>query len=78
MEPTKSVIPLLGGIVVLIVIGVGLYFYLNKAPRAPVEDETQAIETGPDVGAEISGAVETPAEKLPQTNPFSGYKNPFE
>lgn len=64
-----------GGIVVLVAIGTALYFGFG---RTATVTEVPEIDTGPDIGAQVSGAVETPAEKLPETNPFKGYKNPFE
>lgn len=77
MEFTKSAQLALisGGIVVALALCASVYFYL-LAPQPASEVPT--IDTGPDVAAQVSGAVETPAEKLPQTNPFSDYKNPFE
>ena len=63
-----------GGALVIVVV-VAVYF-LYTPQQQPVE--VPAIDTGPDVSAQVSGAVETPADKLPETNPFSDYKNPFE
>lgn len=61
----------------LIIFILGAAFYLMYFRTATVS-EVPEIDTGPDVGAQVSGAVETPAEKLPGTNPFAGYTNPFE
>lgn len=69
-----KIVLLLCGVMALVVVAMVLYLFLvPQKAVAPTE-----LQTGPDVSAEISGAVETPAEKLPETNPFSGYKNPFE
>lgn len=77
MEPTKvfTLQFLLGSVVALVVIGVLAYLMYFRAPSTL---EIPDIDAGPDVGAQVSGAVETPAEKLPKTNPFKEYKNPFE
>lgn len=67
--------------VAVLALGAAAYFYFyapQSASETPTAEETPALNIGPDVGAEISGAVETPAEKLPETNPFTGYKNPFD
>ena len=61
-----------------VVVGAIIYFSgggNTTQQQAEVGDiTTQEIE----VGTEISAAAQTPAEKLPETNPYSGYKNPFE
>lgn len=69
----------IGGLTLLaIFVSVVAYLFLAPvSPKMPAE-QVPAIDTGPDVGAQVSGAVQTPAEQLPQTNPFSSYKNPFE
>lgn len=58
--------------------GIALFIYFYAPLMKPVAPQDDAISAEPDVSAEVSGALETPAEKLPETNPFSGYKNPFE
>jgi hypothetical protein len=78
MEPQKNTnIPLIIGGAVVVAIAAVLYWYyaLPKQSAVPTVDTSV---TSPDVSAEVSGAVETPAEKLPETNPFNDYKNPFE
>ncbi|OGG57809.1 hypothetical protein A2853_04090 [Candidatus Kaiserbacteria bacterium RIFCSPHIGHO2_01_FULL_55_17] len=70
---------IIGGVVLLILVAVGTYFYSGSGDTVPA-DTTEL-----DIGAEISGAAETPADKLPETNPFKaaetnpfkGYQNPF-
>ena len=75
MESAKRLnLPLLGGVVVVIVLGAALYLYFGVQSSY----EVPQIDAGPDVGAQVSDAAETPADKLPETNPFTGYKNPFE
>ena len=73
----------IGGALVLLIVGAVYFFYTpqqhdNAVPEtAPVSAAT-TTDTTIDVSAEVGGAVETPADKLPETNPFSDYKNPFE
>ena len=69
--------PVFAGAAVLMVAAVAAYF-LYVQPQAPIEPQLESIDTAPEVSTQVSGAVESPAEKLPETNPFSGYKNPFE
>ena len=77
------ILPLaIGGALVLLIAGAVYFFY------TPQQQDNAVSETAPvsastttdtiDVSAEVGGAVETPADKLPETNPFSDYKNPFE
>ena len=76
MEPAKGLNPALaaGGVVVLAILGAIAYALYTPAPPA---NDIPALDAGPDVAGKVSGAVESPGEKLPETNPFSGYKNPF-
>ena len=69
----------IGGVLVLFFIAAVSLFYppQQKSPPAPPPAAT-TNDTTVDVSAEVGGAVETPADKLPETNPFSDYKNPFE
>lgn len=69
--------PLLAGTVLLLIAAAAVYF-LYVRPQTPEVPQLESADTAPNVSAEVSGAVESPAEKLPETNPFSGYKNPFE
>ena len=72
----------IGGALVLLIVGAVYFFY------TPQQQDNAVSETAPvsastttdtiDVSAEVGGAVETPADKLPEMNPFSDYKNPFE
>lgn len=77
MEPSRGLnVPLvIAGVIVILVIAGAVYVFF---PQKQEVTQTPEIDTGPDVSAQVSGAVETPADKLPETNPFSGYKNPFE
>lgn len=77
MEPKKNLsIPFIIGGIVVATAALYWYYALPKQSATPAVD---TLDTSvPDVSAEVSGAVETPAEKLPETNPFSDYKNPFE
>ena len=69
----------IGGALVLVIIAAVYFFYTppEQSAPAPVPVAT-TTDTAVDVSAEVGGAVETPADKLPETNPFSDYKNPFE
>ena len=71
---SRNLLLVAGGASVLIIVGAA-YFLLTPTQESPQIPE---IESGPDISAQVSGAVETPADKLPETNPFSEYKNPFE
>lgn len=70
--------PMLAGILAVVLALAAVVYFFYPYPEEEQVSEIPQIETGPDVAAEVSGAVETPAEQLPQTNPFSDYKNPFE
>lgn len=74
-EYKKLGIPRAIAIVVAIAVAVAAYFYF-AGKQSPAE--VPVLDSGPDVSTEVSNAVETPAEKIPETNPFKGYKNPFE
>jgi len=77
MEPSRNLnLPLMiGGVLVLIIAAAAYFFFVPGQESVQVpEIDTSAS----DVSAQVSGAVETPADKLPETNPFSDYKNPFE
>lgn len=79
MEPASRIkTPILigAGILVLVIGAVALFLFNNNPPDQ--EEILTTIDTGPDIGVQVSGAVETPADKLPGTNPFTDYKNPFE
>lgn len=69
---------MIGGVLVLIVVAAAYFFFAPGGESVPVAQPAPQIDSGPDVAAQVSGAVETPADKLPETNPFSDYKNPFE
>jgi len=73
----------IGGALVLLIAGAVYFLYTPQqqdnavSETAPVSAAT-TTDTTIDVSAEVGGAVETPADKLPEMNPFSDYKNPFE
>lgn len=69
--------PVFAGVLLLLVAATAAYFLFAR-PQTPEVPDLESADTAPDVSTEVSGAVESPAEKLPETNPFSGYKNPFE
>lgn len=63
-----------------VVVALGIAAYLYYGAQRPSETTQARVDTDTSTGtisAQISGAVESPSEKLPQTNPFSDYKNPF-
>ena len=72
----------IGGVLVLVIAAAAYVFFAPGGESVPVSQpasqQALQIDSGPDVAAQVSGAVETPADKLPETNPFSDYKNPFE
>lgn len=74
MEPQKSMrIPLvIGGIIVAVVIA--LYWYSKPTAKIPASSADTSL---PGVGADISGAVQNPAEAIPEANPFKAETNPF-
>lgn len=69
----------IGGALALVII-VGVYlFYTPPVQNAPAPVPAAiTTDTTVDVSAEVGAAAQTPADKLPETNPFTGYKNPFE
>ncbi len=77
MEPHKSanVLMIGGAVAVLLIVG-GAYYYLSyMATTATSEESAMASEDS--VSAQVSSAVQTPAENLPETNPFDAEANPF-
>ena len=81
MDSTGARMPILATVAVLVIAAaVAAYVVYRPAPApAPAQDAAApTLDSGPDVSAEVSGAVQSPAEQLPETNPFSGYKNPFQ
>ncbi|OGL72346.1 hypothetical protein A3D72_04675 [Candidatus Uhrbacteria bacterium RIFCSPHIGHO2_02_FULL_57_19] len=73
----------IGGALALLIIAAMYFFYPlqqqnNAVPETKPVSAATTTDTTVDVSAEVGGAVETPADKLPETNPFTGYKNPFE
>jgi len=69
----------IGSVLVLVIIAAVYLFYTPQQQSAPAPAPAATTnDTTVDVSAEVGGAVETPADKLPETNPFSDYKNPFE
>ena len=58
--------------VILFVLIAGLIFYARYINTPAGEKEAR------EAGDIISGQVQDPAEKLPQTNPFEAKTNPFE
>ncbi|MBI5457998.1 hypothetical protein HY971_04730 [Candidatus Kaiserbacteria bacterium] len=73
----------IGGVLVLLIIAAVYFFYApqqqsSAAPEAEPASVATTTDTTVDVSAEVGGAAQTPADKLPETNPFSDYKNPFE
>ncbi len=68
----------IGGVLVLLIAGAAYFFFAQERQSDPVPKTDSVSDVTVDVTAEVVEAVETPADKLPETNPFSGYKNPFE
>ena len=60
---------------ILVIAGAATYYFSGEEV---VENEAPTVMDVPDVSADVSSAVEAPAERLPETNPYSTYKNPFE
>lgn len=71
----RTDVRIVAAIAALALMGVFVYVLLRAEPGT---GEVPTVEPAPDVSAQVSGAVETPAEQLPQTNPYTGYKNPFD
>jgi hypothetical protein len=74
MEPQKTPnIPLIvGGALALAALASAVWYYGVRPASAP---EPSAGEDT--VGANISEAAQTPAENIPDTNPFRAETNPF-
>ena len=67
-------------IVVAIVVAValivsGFFVYKKYYPKAPAPTPTEEPTT---LGGQIYEQVQNPAEKIPETNPYSAKTNPFE
>lgn len=71
---TKLNLPLIGIGVAALVLALGAYYYFTQLPVAP---EPVAESENTSVGAQVSSAAQTPADKLPETNPFTTKTNPF-
>lgn len=69
----KLNLPLIGIGVASLVLALGVYYYFIQLP-AP-EPVMESADTS--VGAQVSSAAQTPADKLPETNPFEAKTNPF-
>ena len=69
---------LIGTAVALLLIIGGAAYFLTSSRAPSTESQIPEITEAPDVSAEVGAATETPADKLPETNPFSESKNPFE
>ena len=67
---------IIGGAVVLVLIIIGIVFWLYyKKPAKPLQEET----FGGGLGSQLYENATNPlAEKLPETNPFDTITNPFE
>ncbi|OGC87495.1 hypothetical protein A3C20_02945 [Candidatus Kaiserbacteria bacterium RIFCSPHIGHO2_02_FULL_55_25] len=69
----------IGGALVLVIIAAVYFFYTPQQQSAPTPvPAATTTDITVDVSAEVGEAAQTPADKLPETNPFTGYKNPFE
>lgn len=79
MQPGPNLYtPLLLAGAAVALVAVGAFWYMaSKAEPEPTPAEAfTPVEI--EVGAQVSEAAETPADKIPETNPYSDYKNPFE
>lgn len=76
MAPVGRQMSIVVGVVVVLVCAAVVYFLYRPAPAQ--KSSVPTFDSGPNVSKEVSDAVQSPAEQLPETNPFSGYKNPFE
>lgn len=62
-------------VVIIVLLIIGGYFVYKKywpTPSEPVREETVSL------GGQIYEQVQNPAEKIPETNPYSAKTNPFE
>jgi|GEM_PF-1426829 len=84
MQPAKGIdVRIVVGILVLLCAGVAYALYVSRDRGAA--DVAPAPTADNSTSAQISGAAQTPADKIPETNPFKaetnpfkGYKNPFD
>lgn len=70
--------PLVLGIIVILLIAMGIYFWKFYRRPAAIIPSAQKIEEPQGLGNKIAEEVQNPAEKIPQTNPYETETNPFE
>ena len=63
-------------VVVIIVLAVGIYYWRYRV--WPNETKTMTTQVPATLGEDIAGKVVTPADKIPNTNPYQANTNPFE
>ena len=63
-------------IIVAVALIVGGFFVYKKYYKAP--EPTPAKEEPATLGGQIYEQIQNPAEKIPETNPYSAKVNPFE
>jgi len=66
----------IGSIGIVLILFAGTYYYYSSR-LATTASEEPAAATDESVGAQVSSAVQTPADNLPETNPFEAETNPF-
>ena len=72
MDTKPKINPLIIGVVVLVLAGVGIWYWQSRkaAPTAPATEKN--------LGAQVFEKAQNPIkDKLPETNPFKVETNPF-
>ncbi|MBI2674275.1 MAG: hypothetical protein HYX22_00855 [Candidatus Yanofskybacteria bacterium] len=76
---SKNLLIIVVAVVVAIIALVLVFFNPLKTQRSATVTSTPAPENvSKSLGEEISGQIQNPAEKLPESNPFQESANPFE
>ena len=76
----NSKLPIIIGIIIvlLVIAGVGFWYFSGKVPFTKQEEQGAAIEVKEGLGAEALKKTNNPLSgELPETNPFQVNTNPF-
>ena len=76
MLNNKVLTEIVVSLIVLALVGVGIYFLVQKFGKDTTQEEI--LQDGDSLGEELFNQVKNPTEDLPQTNPLETDANPFE
>ena len=75
MLNNKVLTEIVVSLIVLALVGVGIYFLVQKFGK---DTQEEILQDGDSLGEELFNQVKNPTEDLPQTNPLETDANPFE